>query len=117
MDELISKNINEEKPAVLVFTYEADCCPSTREYFDRHKQTVQELESKYKNYVNFTWIDIAFYQETEREALMELANKYSVTSIPALVLVGKDGQADAPIVGEIDASGVDKQLQSLVSSS
>lgn len=33
------------------------------------------------------------WMETEREALMELAKKYSVTSIPAVVLVDKDGQA------------------------
>ncbi|MBF7084280.1 hypothetical protein IT084_15105 [Desulfallas sp. Bu1-1] len=64
-----------------------------------------------------SWIDIVFYQETEREALMELAQKYAVTSIPAVVLVGKDGKAVPPIVGEVDPTGLDKQLQGLVSDS
>ncbi len=114
LDNLVAGALNGKKPAMLVFTYEADCCPSTREYFNQHKLTVQELESKYKHYVNFAWIDVAFYQETERRALMKLAKKYSVASIPAVILIGKDGQASSPIIGEIDSDEMDKQLQRLV---
>ncbi|MBM7855858.1 thiol-disulfide isomerase/thioredoxin [Desulfohalotomaculum tongense] len=117
LDSLLTGVLNGKKPAVLVFTYDADCCPSTREFFDQHKQAVQTLERKYKNYINFVWIDIAFYQETEREALMKLAQKYAIASIPAVVLIGKDGKAVPPIVGELDPAELDKQLQGLVSDS
>jgi len=117
LDNLLAGALSGQKPAVLVFTYDADCCPATREFFDHHKLAVQKLEQKHKNYINFAWIDVAFYQETEREALIKLAQQYAVASIPAVVLVGKDGKTVSPIMGEVDPTELDKQLQSLVSDS
>ena len=64
--DLVNESLTPGKAAVLVFTYNADCCPSTKEYFEKHKAVVRNLEQKYSAKANFIWIDIAYYNEKDK---------------------------------------------------
>lgn len=79
LSDIVNVAIGKGKSAVLVFTYDADCCSSTKEYFEKHRIVVKGLEQKYSAVVNFIWIDVACYSETEKDrAFMRVHDEYSV---------------------------------------
>lgn len=112
--DLVNGSLTPRKPAVLVFTYNADCCPSTKEYFEKHKAVVRNIEQKYSTKANFVWIDIAYYEEKDKEGLMSVAKKYDVSAIPALVLIDSKGIPQPVILGEIDEKQVEAKMEGLV---
>lgn len=117
LSDLVNAALAPKKPVALVFTYNADCCPTTKEYFDKHRSSVKNLEKKYAQSVNFVWIDIAYYDEHDREGLNSIARKYGVTAVPALVLIDSRGNSQPVIMGEIDEKSVAGKLAGMVKSS
>lgn len=112
--DLVNGALAKGKSAVLVFTYNADCCPGTKEYFEKHKAVVRNIEQKYSAKANFVWIDIAYYEEKDKEGLMSVAKKYDVRAIPALVLIDSKGNPQPVILGEIDEKQVGAKMEGLV---
>lgn len=100
---------------MLVFTYDADCCSSTKEYFEKHRTAVKSLEQKYSAEVNFVWIDVARYGEAEKDSLVSIAKKYGVSAIPALVLIDAKGKPLPAVFGEINEKTIAGKLEGLVS--
>lgn len=111
---MVNAALGKNEPAVLVFTYNADCCPSTKEFFDKHRAAVKKLEQNYASGANFVWIDVALYDRVDRDALMEVANKYGVTAIPAVVLIDAKGKPLPVMMGELDEKAASDKLAGLV---
>lgn len=114
LTKMVNSALGQGKPAVLVFTYNADCCPDTKEFFDKHRAAVKNIEREFSARANFVWIDVAIYNVVDGEGLNNLAKKYGVTAIPALVLVGADGKLLPVILGELDEKSVADKLAGLV---
>ncbi len=114
LSDIVNAAIGKGKSAVLVFTYDADCCPSTKEYFEKHRTAVKGLEQKYSAKVNFVWIDVARYGETEKDSLVSIAKKYGVSAIPALVLIDAKGEPLPAVLGEINEKTIAGKLEGLV---
>lgn len=114
---MVNEALVKGRPAVLVFTYNADCCPSTKEFFEKHRAVVKSLEQKYSPKANFVWIDVALYGETDKEGLLGIAKKYGVTAIPAVVLIDSKGNPNSVIPGELNEKSIDAKLEGLVKGS
>src|SRR4030065_1310334 len=41
--------VESERPSILVFSYDADCCASTRAFFDNYNGMVKKLLDEYKS--------------------------------------------------------------------
>jgi len=111
---MVNGALGKDKPAVLVFTYNADCCESTKEYLEKHSAIAKSLEQKYSSRINFVWIDVALYNEVDKEVLFSIAKKYGVTGIPALVLIDSKGQPAPLIIGELNEKATADKLEGLV---
>ncbi len=114
LPDTVGSAVGEGRPVVLVFTYNADCCPSTKEFFEKHRAVVKRLEQKFSPKANFVWIDVAFYGETDNEGLLGITKKYGVTAIPAVVLIDAKGNPNSVIPGELNEKSVDAKLEGLV---
>lgn len=97
----------------LVFTYNADCCESTRQFFDQHRNSVKELENKYGNRVQFTWYDVAVKDEVYQKEVLEAANKAGVQNIPAFVVLDAKGNVLTRQIGQLKMDEVSKVFEGL----
>lgn len=98
---------------VLVFTYNADCCEATRQFFDLHRDSVQVLEKKYGNVVEFKWYDVANRDEVYQKELLEAAKKAEVTNIPAFVVLDHSGNVLSKQIGQLKEDEVNKVFEGL----
>ena len=115
LTKLLDDSFAAGQPVVVVLTYNADCCETTKEFFDKHRTTAGELEKKYSNKVKFAWIDIAVYDQLEHDKLMEVAQEFKVDSIPALVLLDKNRKVINSWIGELNRDEVDQAIAKAVS--
>lgn len=113
----VSGAVGKGRPVVLVFTYNADCCASTKEFFEKHSAAVKRFEKKYSAGVGFIWIDVAQYSEVDEEGLISTAKKYGVSGIPSVVLIDAKGNPNSVIPGELNEKSVDAKLEGLVKGS
>lgn len=72
------------------------------------------MEQKYAKQVNFAWIDIAVYNETEPDKLGEVAREMGIQTIPALVLLDKSRNVIKNWVGELNPTEAEKTFEQVV---
>lgn len=102
------------KPAkTLVFTYNADCCESTKKFFEDHRNIVKDFENRYGNDVKFTWYDVSFQSESYQKELMEAAQKAGVNQIPAIVVLDSEGNVLNRQFGNINTAELNKIFERL----
>jgi hypothetical protein len=77
---------------VIYFTYSADCCESTREYFDKFDNSVKELKEVFNEEAKFIKADIAVEESSEKESIQRLARQYDLKEAPILLELLKDGE-------------------------
>jgi thiol-disulfide isomerase/thioredoxin len=97
----------------LVFTYNANCCESTRQFFEQHRKAVQELENKYGRLVKFTWYDVAVEDKEEQKKLLEAAKKAGIKNIPAFVVLDQNGNVLLKQIGQLEINEVKKVFERL----
>lgn len=75
---------------------------------------VQQIEKKYGDQLTFTWIDIALYQESEKEQLNKIAADMKVQTAPALVLFDRKQRLVQTWMGELNQAEVSKAIEEVV---
>lgn len=102
------------KPAkAYVFTYNADCCESTKKIFEDHRNTVKDFENRYGKDVKFTWYDVSFQSDSYQKDLMEAAQKAGVNKIPAIVVLDSEGNVLNRQIGNIKTEELNKVFERL----
>ena len=96
-----------------MFTYNADCCETTRQFFDQHRNSVKELENKYGNRVQFTWYDVAVKDDTYQKEMLEVAKKVGVQNIPAFVVLDGSSNVLTRQIGQLKTDEVNKIFEGL----
>ncbi len=89
------------KPIALVFTYDADCCPDTEDFFIDWAQKVNELLVQYSQ-VHAVWLNVGSESSDDQKVIMQVARDYEVTHIPSLLLLDREKQKVDLFVGEFD---------------
>ncbi len=97
----------------LVFTYNANCCESTRQFFEQHRKSIQELENKYGRLVKFTWYDVAVEDKEKQKKLLEAAKKAGIKNIPAFVVLDQNGNVLLKQIGQLEINEVKKVFERL----
>jgi len=87
------------KSSIIVFTYEGDCCESTKKFFDEYNSKVRELISAYKNDFNSLYINTGILSEDDQEILMKIANENGVKTLPTIVIRNSEGKVIKVIEG------------------
>ncbi len=106
--------VNSGPPAkALVFTYNADCCESTRQFFEQHRNSVKDFENKYGNHVQFTWYDVAVKSEEYQNEVMAAAKRVGIKNIPAFVVMDVNGTVLTRQIGQINMDETNKIFEGL----
>lgn len=82
---------NSGKPSVAVITYDADCCPGTKQFFVEYKETVELILLGYGNEISSMFINYGDVPVGEAENLQSIIQENGVLVIPAILILDKQG--------------------------
>lgn len=105
--------IESGKPSILVFSHFADCCPSTKAFFDDYNGMAIKLLEEYKSEFNTLFINTGILNKNDMDALVEITSQNQVLNIPSILILDKDGKAYKIIEGFIDEAEVKQILEGI----
>lgn len=103
------------KPSkAIIITYSADCCASTKKFFEDHRTNVKELDNKYNSLMQFAWYDYSTEDPAVKNEIIALMKQYQV-QLPAVVVVDADGNVMAKQSGRQGLDEVKSVLERFLS--
>ncbi len=90
--ERIQEALGSGRPTLFVFTYNGDCCETTKEFFNTYERTVSGVAEGYGSRLNVVWLDTSTQDKADEQALIDLASRYEVMYVPSLLLLGPTGE-------------------------
>ena len=105
--------IKSGKPSILIFSYDADCCPGTEAFFEEYNAKAMNLLESYSGIFNAVFINIGILDKTNMNTVTELAVKYEVLNMPSLLILDVSGQSHVVIDGEFNEDEVKKILDGM----
>lgn len=112
--ENLDKAIALGKPVILAFSFEADCCPGTKKFFDDYNLQIKQLFSEYEGRVTGFFINTGNLKEETRDLLMEVAKRYQVQQIPSLIILDGAGEKHYQVEGPFQLDHIREKLGQVI---
>ena len=110
LKDIYQRFIESGKPSILVFSYDADCCASTKAFFDNYNDMAKKILEEYKSKFNTLFINIGILDEDNMNTAIKIASQNQVLNLPSILILGKSVKAYKVIEGPFDEAGVKKIL-------
>ncbi|PKM94404.1 MAG: hypothetical protein CVU84_10050 [Firmicutes bacterium HGW-Firmicutes-1] len=108
---------SQSKPTLIIFSYEGDCCESTKKFFDEYNTNVSQLMTEYEDEFESLLINTGLItSEEEKEVLIKIANDYGVSTLPSILICDKKGEKVQVIEGPFDLEKVKIVMNEVVDS-
>ena len=111
---IYNRFIASGKPSILVFSYDADCCPTTKAFFEEYNAKVINLMKSYSGVFNTVFINIGILDKANMNTVTELAVKHGVLNLPSILLLDSLGNTYKVIDGEFKDSDLKEILDGLI---
>jgi hypothetical protein len=110
------KVIKSSKPSIIVFSYDADCCESTKKFFDEYNTKARIIMKAYENRFETLFINTGTISSKEdNDALVKIANDSKVSKLPSILILDGKGIPVKIFEGVFDDKEVRKALDEVVS--
>ena len=106
----LDKAIALGKPVILAFSFEADCCPGTKKFFNDYNLQIKQLFSEYEGRATGFFINTGNLKEETRDLLMEVAKRYQVQQIPSLIILDGAGEKHYQVEGPFQMDAIREKL-------
>jgi len=113
LKDIYKRFIESGKPSIIVFSYDADCCPTTKAFFDDYNDMVKKLLKEYKDRFNTLFINIGILDENNMNTAVEIATQNEVLYLPSILILDKTGKAYKVIEGTFNNAEVKKVLDGI----
>lgn len=108
------KILKSGKPSIIVFSYDADCCASTKAFFDEYNGSVKEIMRKYSDNFNTLFINTGTLDDKDMDTAVEIASGNNVVNLPSILILDKSGSAYKVIEGVFDEEEVKEILKGMI---
>jgi hypothetical protein len=103
--------INSSKPSIIVFSYDADCCETTKKFFNEYNAKAKRLTKDYESRFETLFINTGIIKEgQEEEILKSIAKENGVKNLPSLLILDEKDKRVKVIEGDFD----DKEVRMLL---
>ena len=107
VSEEIRAALSSGTPVLFVFTYQGDCCESTRKFFEGYGQAVTKgVEDFGSSRLAVVWLDTSLADEGSEKAILGLAAQYDITLVPSVALVDGSGRLLVSRSGLLEPDGL-----------
>lgn len=111
--EMLDVAFAMESPVAVVFSYGAECCPSTEQFFQMYEIRVGAL-LRARSEIKGVWLNVGAESQADQDAILSLAERYGVTQVPSLIILDKDQQLVALLQGEPDYGAMEEELDKVL---
>lgn len=103
-----------KKPSIIVFSYDGECCESTKQYFDTYNAKVERIFEDYKKHFETLFINTDSLTEEEKKYLMTILSENRFKRLPTFVIRNQNGVPYKAIEGSFDDIKVRELLDGMV---
>lgn len=102
------------KPSILVFSYDADCCASTKEFFDNYNGMAKKIIEEYNGQFNTLFINTGILDKNNMNTVIEIATQHEILNLPSILILDKAGKPYKVVEGLFDEAEVKKILDRML---
>jgi len=114
LEDIYQRFLESGKPSIIVFSYDADCCPSTKAFFEEYNDGVMELMDAYTGDFDALFINTGIPGEKNMDTAVEIASQNNVLNMPSILILDRSGTAYRVIEGPFDEVEVKKVLDGMI---
>lgn len=111
--EMLEQAFASESPVTVIFSYGAECCPSTEKFFQLYEIRVRAL-LKSRTEIRSVWLNVGAESQADQDAILSISQRYGVTQVPSLIVLDKDRELVALIQGEPDYNAMEEALDKVL---
>ncbi|MDD3777419.1 MAG: hypothetical protein PHN32_07415 [Actinomycetota bacterium] len=113
LKQYYSQMTGSGQPSIIVFSYDAECCESTRIFFENYNRQAQGIMESYQDSFNTLFINTGTLSSEDMQTALEIAKDTGALSLPSLVVLDSQGQAYKVFEGTFQAEEVEALLEEL----
>lgn len=112
LEKQYKRVIDSSKPSIIVFSYDADCCETTKRFYNEYNAKAKKLMKDYEGKFETLFINTGIInEEQERDMVKKIAREYGVKSQPSLLILDDKDKRVKVIEGDFDDKEVRKLLE------
>jgi len=114
LKNIYQRFIESGKPSILVFSYDADCCASTKAFFDNYNGMAKKILEDYKSKFNTLFINIGILDKNNMNTAIDIATQNEVLNLLSILILDKTGKVYKVIEGPFNDDEVRKVLDGML---
>ena len=114
LKNIYQRFIESGKPSILVFSYDADCCATTKAFFDNYNGTAKKILEEYNSKFNTLFINTGILDKNNMSTVVEIASQNKVLNLPSILILDKTGKNYKVIEGPFDEIEAKKVLDGML---
>ncbi len=99
------------KPSIIVFSYDAECCESTKIFFENYNKKAFEIINANKEKFDTLFINTGILGKEDMEAALKIAEDNGVVNLPSILILDSKGKPYKVIGGIFEESEINKALE------
>jgi hypothetical protein len=99
------------KPSIIVFSYDAECCESTRIFFENYNKKAFEVINANKEKFDTLFINTGILGKEDIETALKIAEDNGVVDLPSILILDPKGKPYKVISGIFEESEINKALE------
>lgn len=99
---------------MIVFSYDADCCETTKAFFREYNSKAKAFLERQKSESNTLFVNTGIMDEQQVSEFLRIAQEANITEVPCVLLLDSSGKPVQTILGPFDATAVSKAVEGLV---
>jgi len=105
---------NSKMPSIIIFSHDADCCPSTKQFFNEYNKKARQLMKDYEKQFETLFINTGILEEEEQQVLIDIAKENGVSRLPSILLKDSEGKPFKVIEGPFEDAEIRKIMDGMV---
>ena len=114
LKSIYQRFIESGKPSILVFSYDADCCATTKAFFDNYNGAAKKILEQYNSKFNTLFINTGILDKNNMNTVVEIASQNKVLNLPSILVLDKTGKTYKVIEGPFDEIEAKKVLDGML---
>ena len=114
LKSIYQRFIESGKPSILVFSYDADCCATTKAFFDDYNGAAKKILEEYNSKFNTLFINTGILDKNNMNTVVEIASQNKVLNLPSILILDKTGKNYKVIEGPFDEIEAKKVLDGML---
>ncbi|MGM0366562.1 MAG: TlpA family protein disulfide reductase [Actinomycetota bacterium] len=99
------------KPSIIVFSYDADCCESTRIFFENYNSQVYEIMEEYGGDFDTFFINTGILSSQDMKITLEIAQENGVVNLPSILILDSEGKVSKVLAGPFEKEELEAAIQ------